>query len=207
MKRLLDVVLAGSALIVLSPIVAAIAIAIRIRMGSPVLFRQVRPGLHGRPFELVKFRSMHTEVDAHGRELPMEERVTRLGAFIRRTSLDELPELWNILKGEMSIVGPRPLLVEYLPRYSATQARRHEVRPGLTGLAQVNGRHELDWDQRFALDVWYVDHWDLRVDLRIMLVTAGSMLHGEATPETTRENYAFMGSEEAGPPGGPWPDS
>jgi lipopolysaccharide/colanic/teichoic acid biosynthesis glycosyltransferase len=192
----MDVVLPVCALIVLSPLIIGIAIAIRVTMGSPVLFRQVRPGLHGRPFELIKFRSMHAEVDAHGRRRSMQERVTRLGAFIRRTSLDELPELWNILRGEMSIVGPRPLLMEYLPRYSAEQARRHEVRPGLTGLAQVSGRHELDWDDRFALDVWYVDHWNLRVDLRIMAATVRSILHGEATPETTRENYAFMGTEQ-----------
>lgn len=198
-KRLVDVVLAGGALVVLSPLMLVIAAAIRWRMGPPVLFRHVRPGQHGRPFALLKFRSMLPEVDGAGRPVPVNQRVTPLGRVLRRTSLDELPELWNVLRGEMSLVGPRPLMLAYLDRYSPEQARRHEVRPGITGLAQVNGRHALGWEQRFALDVWYVDHWSLRLDLSILLATVRIMFEGDSVPDPTASDYEFMGGPEAHP--------
>ena len=172
----------------LSPLFVVLALLIRRSMGSPVLFRQIRPGLDGRPFEMVKYRTMRDAAGADGKPLPDGERLTSLGRFLRSTSLDELPELWNVLKGDMSLVGPRPLLMEYLPRYSAEQARRHEVRPGLTGLAQVSGRNALSWDEKFALDVWYVDNRSLLLDLRIVLLTLlkvvrkdGISAAGEAT--------------------------
>jgi lipopolysaccharide/colanic/teichoic acid biosynthesis glycosyltransferase len=191
----MDVALSLSGLILLAIPMVLIAVAIRASMGSPVFFRQERPGLGGRPFKLLKFRSMLPEVGPDGVYRSQDQRLTRLGSFLRRTSLDELPELWNILRGDMSLVGPRPLLMEYLPRYTPEQARRHEVRPGLTGLAQVNGRHLLDWDSRFALDVWYVDHWSLRLDLEVMRSTLKIVLQGEGNPDVTREEYEFMGIE------------
>ncbi len=171
MKRLFDIFGAAIGLVLLSPVLAGVAFLIWRRMGVPVLFRQTRPGLHGKPFEMVKFRTMRDAVDAEGNPLPDAERLTRLGRFLRSSSLDELPELWNVLKGEMSLVGPRPLLMEYLPLYSPEQARRHEVRPGVTGWAQVNGRNAISWDQKFALDVWYVDNQSLRLDLKIIWLT------------------------------------
>jgi lipopolysaccharide/colanic/teichoic acid biosynthesis glycosyltransferase len=171
MKRLMDIILAGLALVLLSPVLLAVALAVGLTMGSPVLFRQQRPGLGGRPFGLVKFRTMRSpRADAVAPE-PDEARLTKLGRFLRATSLDELPELWNIVRGDMSLVGPRPLLMRYLPRYSAGQARRHEVRPGLTGWAQVKGRNALSWPEKFALDVWYVDHRSFWLDLRILAMT------------------------------------
>jgi lipopolysaccharide/colanic/teichoic acid biosynthesis glycosyltransferase len=188
---MLDMLFAGCGLVALAPVIAGVAIAIRVSMGAPVFFRQQRPGLHAKPFELLKFRSMLHEVGPNGQTLTQDQRVTRLGSFLRRTSLDELPELWNILKGDMSLVGPRPLLMEYLPRYSSDQARRHEVKPGLTGLAQINGRHLLDWESRFALDVWYVDNWSLRVDLAILRSTAKFILDGEGSPDPTVQEYEF----------------
>ena len=157
----------------------AIAVAIRLEMGRPVLFRQARPGLRAVPFEVVKFRTMHDIRDSRGRLLPIEDRISRFGALLRHLSLDELPELWNILKGEMSLVGPRPLLMEYLPSYTPEQARRHEVRPGLTGLAQVNGRHALEWEDRFKLDIWYVDHWSVGLDLKILAATVKIVASGK----------------------------
>src|SRR5687767_6198704 len=166
-------------------------------MGSPVLFRHVRPGLHGRPFTVLKFRSMSDASGPDGRLLPQDRRLTTLGVLIRRTSIDELPSLWNVLRGEMSIVGPRPLLMEYLPHYSPTQARRHEVRPGLTGLAQISGRHALGWDQRFALDVWYVDHRSLRLDARIMLATFRVLLSGQGHVDPTGSDFLFARSGPA----------
>jgi len=188
MKRLFDMLVAGVALIVALPFLTILALLIRAKMGSPVLFRQTRPGVGGEAFEMIKFRTMRNAVDAHGAQLPDAERLTPFGRFLRSSSLDELPELWNVLKGDMSLVGPRPLLMEYLPRYSAEQARRHEVRPGLTGWAQVNGRNALSWDEKFALDVWYVDNRSMKLDLQILWLTVLKVLRrdgisadGEAT--------------------------
>ncbi len=170
-KRTLDLVGATVALVVLSPLLVTVALLVRARLGAPVLFRQLRPGMLGRPFTVVKFRTMRDGRNAAGRLLPDCERLDSFGRFLRRTSLDELPELWNILRGDLSFVGPRPLLMQYLPRYTAEQARRHEVRPGITGLAQVNGRNALTWDARFRLDVSYVDHLSLGLDLSIIAKT------------------------------------
>jgi sugar transferase EpsL len=175
MKRLADVLVSLVGLIVLSPILGALSLLVRAFLGSPVLFRQVRPGLTGEPFELVKFRSMTSNRDLSGNLLPDSQRLTRFGDFLRSTSLDELPELWNVVCGDMSLVGPRPLLVEYLPLYSARQARRHEVRPGITGLAQVSGRNSLSWEEKFELDVWYVDNQSTRLDLAILVWTVKSV--------------------------------
>ena len=171
LKRLLDFVVALLALVLLSPLLFLLAVWIRLTMGSPVLFRQTRPGLHGRPFTMYKFRTMTDARDAEGNLLPDDQRLTRFGRFLRSTSLDELPELINVLKGEMSLVGPRPLLMKYLDRYTPEQFRRHEVKPGITGWAQVNGRNAISWEEKFKLDVWYVDNWDLWLDLKILLMT------------------------------------
>lgn len=179
MKRLFDILGAAIGLVLLSPVLVVVAFLIWRQMGAPVLFRQTRPGLHGKPFEMVKFRSMRDALDAQGNPLPDSERLTRLGRFLRASSLDELPELWNVLKGEMSLVGPRPLLMEYLPLYSPEQARRHEVRPGVTGWAQVNGRNAISWDQKFALDVWYVDNQSLWLDLKIIWLTTRKVFKRE----------------------------
>lgn len=197
MKRLLDTLLAGGALLLLSPLLAVLALLIRRQMGPPALFRQERPGIHGGPFEMLKFRTMRDALGTDGQSLPDAERLTPFGRFLRSTSLDELPELWNVVKGDMSLVGPRPLLMEYLPRYSAEQARRHDVRPGLTGWAQVNGRNALSWEQKFALDIWYVDNRSVWLDIRILWMTIIKVLErdgisadGEATMtkfEGTRE--------------------
>jgi len=198
MKRSLDIVAAFLGLLVLSPVIVVLALLIRRRMGAPVLFRQTRPGLHGRPFEMIKFRTMLDAFDKGGRPLPDSERLTPLGRWLRGTSLDELPELWNVLKGEMSLVGPRPLLMEYLPLYTAEQARRHEVRPGITGWAQVNGRNALSWEEKFALDVWYVDNQSLGLDLKIIGMTIWKVLRREgiaASGEATMPR--FEGSTEA----------
>ncbi|WP_104204263.1 sugar transferase [Billgrantia saliphila] len=176
MKRLFDIGVALLALALLAPIMATVALLVRWRLGSPVLFRQTRPGRHGRPFEMVKFRTMRDALDRDGTPLPDAARLTTLGKRLRATSLDELPELWNVLKGDMSLVGPRPLLMEYLPLYTPHQARRHEVRPGVTGWAQVNGRNALSWEQKFELDVWYVDNRSLWLDLRILLLTVRKVL-------------------------------
>jgi lipopolysaccharide/colanic/teichoic acid biosynthesis glycosyltransferase len=170
-KVLVDRVAALALLAILSPVFVAVAVAIRVRMGAPVLFIQRRPGLRARPFALWKFRTMRSATGADGRPLPDAERLTRLGALLRSTSLDELPQLWNVLRGDLSLVGPRPLLLEYLDRYTPEQARRHDVMPGITGWAQINGRNAISWDQKFALDVWYVDHWSLALDLRILALT------------------------------------
>jgi lipopolysaccharide/colanic/teichoic acid biosynthesis glycosyltransferase len=167
-KRAFDLVVAGFALVLASPLLLVIALLIKASVGAPVLFRQRRPGLNGEPFTLVKFRSMTDRYDDRGAALPDAERLTRLGRFLRTSSLDEFPELWNVLRGEMSLVGPRPLLMEYMPLYTSVQARRHEVRPGITGLAQVNGRNGLSWPERFALDVEYVDGCSFRMDLAII---------------------------------------
>jgi lipopolysaccharide/colanic/teichoic acid biosynthesis glycosyltransferase len=187
-KRAFDIVAAGCALLVLAPVIVFVAWQISRKMGSPVLFRQVRPGLNGKPFEMIKFRTMKDAIDASGNPLPDSERLTPFGQFLRSSSLDELPELWNVLKGDMSLVGPRPLLMEYLPLYSPEQARRHEVRPGVTGWAQVNGRNTLSWEDKFKLDVWYVDNQSLWLDIKVLFLTVKKVLvrdgisaEGEAT--------------------------
>ncbi|MEH6768774.1 sugar transferase [Psychrobacter sp.] len=187
-KRLFDIVCATTALAVLSPVYAATAYKVSKNLGAPVLFRQIRPGLYGKPFEMVKFRSMKDDIDADGNPLEDGERLTSFGKALRNTSLDELPELWNVIKGDMSLVGPRPLLMEYLPLYNDEQARRHNVRPGITGYAQVNGRNAIGWDERFALDTWYVDNQSLWLDIKILFKTVekviikdGISAEGEAT--------------------------
>ena len=188
MKRLLDLAVALGAMIVAAPLILILAALVRYNLGSPVLFRQTRPGRHGHPFVLVKFRTMRDAYGADGKPLDDSERLTRFGRFLRASSLDELPGLWNVVTGDMSLVGPRPLLMEYLPLYSPEQARRHEVRPGVTGLAQVNGRNAISWDEKFALDCWYVDHRSFWLDLKIIARTLVKVLHrdgisavGEAT--------------------------
>lgn len=176
MKRVFDFVLALCGVIALALPLVALIWLVRRKLGSPVFFRQVRPGMHGQPFEMVKFRTMTSECGPDGQLLPDAERITPFGRWLRATSLDELPELWNVLRGEMSLVGPRPLLMEYLPLYSPEQARRHEVRPGITGWAQVNGRNAISWTDKFALDVWYVDHRSLWLDVRILWLTVRKVL-------------------------------
>ena len=187
-KRLFDILASSLGLLLLSPVIAIVAWQIRRKLGSPVLFRQMRPGLHGKPFEMIKFRTMRDAVDAQGNPLPDSERMTPFGSFLRSSSLDELPELWNVLKGDMSLVGPRPLLMEYLPLYSPEQYRRHEVRPGVSGWAQVNGRNALSWEDKFKLDVWYVDNRSFWLDLKVIFLTLkkvvvreGISAEGEAT--------------------------
>ncbi|GAA4333686.1 sugar transferase [Pigmentiphaga soli] len=194
-KRLLDIVLAGVGLIILSPIIAALYFAVRHQLGRPVFFRQIRPGLHGQPFEMIKFRTMLDVCGPDGQQLSDENRMTPFGRFLRSSSLDELPELWNVLRGDMSLVGPRPLLMEYLPLYSEKQRRRHEVRPGVTGWAQVNGRNALSWQQKFDLDVWYVENRSVWLDIFILwktvqkvIVREGISADGQATMERFRGN-------------------
>ena len=188
MKRLFDIVVSACTLLMLALPMLVVIWMVRRKLGSPVFFTQVRPGMHGKPFKMVKFRSMTSERGADGELLPDAVRLTPFGRFLRSTSLDELPELWNVLKGDMSLVGPRPLLMEYLPLYSPEQARRHEVRPGITGWAQVNGRNTISWEDKFKLDVWYVDHCSLWLDIKILwltvkkvLVREGISAAGEAT--------------------------
>lgn len=175
-KRLIDIVISLTALILLMPFLLFLALLIRIKLGSPILFTQERPGLKGKIFRMVKFRSMTDARDVDGALLPDSVRLTAFGQKLRSSSMDELPELWNVLKGEMSIVGPRPLLVEYLPLYTEEQMRRHDMRPGITGWAQVNGRNAISWDDKFKLDVWYIDNWSLNLDLRILLLTVKKVL-------------------------------
>ena len=176
MKRLLDIIIASIALILLSPLYALVAYKVKKNLGSPVLFRQVRPGLYGKPFEMIKFRTMKDAVDAQGNPLPDSERLTPFGKMLRSTSLDEMPELWNVIKGDMSIVGPRPLLTEYLPLYNEEQAKRHNVRPGMTGHAQVNGRNAISWEEKFKLDTWYVENQSTLLDFKIMFKTVHKVL-------------------------------
>lgn len=178
-KRVLDVVVALIALVLLAPVLGVVAALVRWKLGAPVLFRQVRPGVGGRPFSILKFRTMTDERDAHGVLLPDSERLTRFGRFLRASSLDELPELWNVLRGDMSLVGPRPLRMDYLELYSPEQARRHEVRPGITGWAQINGRNASSWPDRLAMDVWYVDHRSLWLDVKILFLTVWKVLRRE----------------------------
>jgi lipopolysaccharide/colanic/teichoic acid biosynthesis glycosyltransferase len=182
-KRLFDLVLALVLLVVLAPALLCLALAVRLAIGRPVIFRQLRPGLNARLFELMKFRTMTNARDAAGELLPDAQRLTRFGRWLRASSLDELPELINVLKGEMSFVGPRPLLPEYLPLYTAQQARRHEVRPGISGWAQVNGRNALAWDEKFRLDVWYVDNMSLLLDLRILWLTVLRVFSGRGVSQ------------------------
>ena len=176
LKRLLDIIIASIALILLSPLYAFVAYKVKKNLGSPVLFRQVRPGLRGKPFEMIKFRTMKDAVDAQGNPLPDSERLTPFGKMLRSTSLDEMPELWNVIKGDMSVVGPRPLLTEYLPLYNAEQAKRHHVRPGMTGHAQVNGRNAIGWEEKFKLDTWYVENQSTLLDFKIMFKTVHKVL-------------------------------
>jgi len=179
LKRVFDIVVSAVALTVLAPVMGLIALAVWRTMGRPVLFRHVRPGLHGKPFVMYKFRTMRDLRDAAGELLPDEARLTPFGRWLRSTSLDELPELLNVMRGEMSLVGPRPLLMEYLERYTPEQARRHEVKPGITGWAQIHGRNNLSWDERFRLDVWYVDNWSLWLDVKILWRTLWMVLRRE----------------------------
>lgn len=192
MKRFFDMTAASIALLAALPVMAVLALLVRINMGTPVIFRQTRPGLHGTPFQMLKFRTMRDAYDRDGNPLADADRITRFGRFLRSTSLDELLGLWSVLKGDMSLVGPRPLLMEYLPRYSAEQFRRHEVRPGITGWAQINGRNALDWPKKFALDIWYVDHQSFWLDLKILAMTVMKVLdrHGiSAEGEATMSKF------------------
>ena len=191
-KRCIDLVAAIILLIVLAPLLFALAIAIRMRLGSPVLFKQQRPGMNGVPFTLIKFRSMTNETDVLGKLLPDVERLPPFGRFLRNNSLDELPELINILRGEMSLVGPRPLLMQYLPLYNDYQARRHEVRPGLTGWAQINGRNAITWSDKFALDIWYVDNCGFLLDIRIMFLTVFKVLRQEGVRQAEHATIEYF---------------
>ena len=197
-KRLLDILLSGLALIVLSPVLLVTAILVRTKLGSPVIFHQDRPGKDGEIFRLYKFRSMTDERDENGNLLPDEVRLTKFGRVLRATSLDELPELWNILRGDMSIVGPRPLLVKYLPIYNEEQRHRHDVRPGLTGWAQANGRNALSWEEKFQLDVWYVEHISFWVDVKTIFLTVKNVLRREGISSGTAATMEeFKGTKES----------
>jgi len=198
-KRLVDIVVAATALVLLAPLCLIVAVLVWSALGRPILFKQVRAGHRGRPFTLFKFRTMRDDCDAKGKSLPDASRLTRVGVFLRQLSLDELPQFWNALIGDMSLVGPRPLSVDYLPRYTSEQARRHEVKPGITGWAQVNGRNTLGWEEKFRLDVWYVDHWSLGLDICILWITLLKALRGEGI---SRQGHAtmpeFMGNDHRG---------
>lgn len=195
MKRIFDVIVSFSVLLAFSPILLLVALLVRIKLGSPIFFTQIRPGLHGKPFKMVKFRTLTEQKDESGNYLPDADRLTSFGALLRSTSLDELPELWNVLKGDMSLVGPRPLLMEYLPLYTPEQYRRHEVRPGVTGLAQINGRNAIDWDTRFQLDVYYVDHQSFWFDMKIIVLTAAKVLKREGIQQEGQATVSkFTGS-------------
>ena len=198
LKRIMDLVLTIPGIVIFSPLLLFVALLVEVSFGIPVIFRQKRPGFQSKPFWVYKFRTMTNAHDAQDNLLPDSQRITRFGHFLRSTSLDELPELFNVLRGEMSLVGPRPLLMQYLERYSPEQARRHEVLPGITGWAQINGRNALTWEEKFNLDVWYVDHWSFWLDIKIMLLTVVKVLHreginqpGQATAEE------FMGNHDA----------
>lgn len=196
-KRVFDVISALIGLILLSPLLLIVAVMVRFKLGSPVFFRHQRPGLHGRPFELIKFRTMTDRRDENGKLLPDDQRLPAFGRFLRSTSMDELPELLCVLKGDMSLVGPRPLMMKYLPRYTAEQARRHEVKPGITGWAQVNGRNASSWERKFELDVWYVDHWNLWLDLKILMRTLVAVFSGEGINQPGEATASeFMGTEQ-----------
>lgn len=196
-KRVFDVISALVGLILLSPLLLVVAVMVRLKLGSPVLFRHQRPGLHGKSFELIKFRTMTDERDENGKLLPDSERLPAFGRFLRSTSMDELPELFCVLKGDMSLVGPRPLMMKYLPRYSAEQARRHEVKPGITGWSQVNGRNASSWERKLELDVWYVDHRNLWLDFKIILMTLMAVIKREGINQPGEATASeFMGTEQ-----------
>lgn len=197
LKRLLDIIIASTALILLSPLYFYVAYKVRKNLGSPVIFRQVRPGLHGKPFEMIKFRTMTDERDVQGNLLPNEQRLPKFGKMLRATSLDEIPELWNVIKGDMSIVGPRPLLMEYLPLYNQEQAKRHNVRPGMTGHAQVNGRNAINWEKKFELDIWYVENQSIWLDFKIMIQTVKKVLIKEGINQSEEVTMTkFTGNKE-----------
>ncbi len=195
-KRCFDILVSAAGLILLSPLLLILALLVRVNLGSPVFFRQERPGLHEKIFRLYKFRSMRDAVDKNGNELPDEQRLGRFGRLLRASSLDELPELFNVLKGEMSLVGPRPLLVKYLPLYNAEQHRRHDVLPGITGWAQTHGRNAISWEEKFKLDVWYVDHWTPWLDLKILFLTVKKVFIREGiSSENQATTEEFKGSK------------
>lgn len=197
LKRVLDIVIASVALVLLSPLYFYVAYRVRKNLGSPVLFRQVRPGLHGKPFEMIKFRTMTDERDAEGNLLPNEQRLPKFGTMLRATSLDEMPELWNVIKGDMSIVGPRPLLMDYLPLYNKEQAKRHNVRPGMTGYAQVNGRNSISWEEKFKLDTWYVENQSIWLDFKIMFQTVRKVLVKEGINQSEEVTMTrFIGNKK-----------
>lgn len=196
-KRILDIIIASIALIILSPLYFYVAYKVRKNLGSPVLFRQVRPGLHGKPFEMIKFRTMTDERDEHGNLLPNEQRLPKFGKMLRATSLDEMPELWNVIKGDMSIVGPRPLLMDYLTLYNEEQAKRHNVRPGMTGYAQVNGRNSISWEEKFKLDTWYVENQSVWLDFKIMFQTVKKVLIKEGINQSEEVTMTrFTGNKD-----------
>jgi sugar transferase EpsL len=191
-KRILDLIIAFLGLIILSPIIILTAILVRIFLGKPILFRQTRPGYKGKPFTIYKFHTMSEGRDAQGNLLPDDMRLTRLGKFLRASSLDELPELFNILRGDMSFIGPRPLLMEYLPLYSSEQMRRHDVYPGMTGWAQVNGRNAITWQDKFKLDVWYVDHWGFRLDIKIIFMSLWKVIRREGISQPGQATMEYF---------------
>jgi sugar transferase EpsL len=196
LKRLLDIILSATGLLLLGPLLIILAIIIRLRMGKPVLFCQQRPGLDGKGFVIYKFRTMIDQTDKSGKPLPDEIRLPALGRFLRSTSLDELPELFNVLKGDMSVVGPRPLMMKYLNRYTPDQARRHEVKPGITGWAQVNGRNAISWEDKFKLDVWYVDNWSIMLDIKIILKSVWMVVTRQGITQQGRATVdEFMGTQ------------
>ena len=196
-KRLLDIVVSSLGLLLLSPLLLLVAILVRLKLGSPVLFRQLRPGLAAKPFLLLKFRTMTDAHGAQGQTLPDARRLTELGSWLRSYSLDELPQLWNVLRGDMSLVGPRPLLMQYLDRYTPEQARRHAVKPGITGLAQIGGRNTITWEEKFALDIWYVEHWSLGLDILIMLKTFWRLIKRDGISQDGHATMPeFMGNDK-----------
>jgi sugar transferase EpsL len=191
-KRIFDIIFSLALMLILLPVFLVVAISVLIFLGSPIIFKQRRPGLRGNPFYIYKFRTMHNMTDAQGNLLDDGQRLTRFGQFLRSTSLDELPELWNVLSGTMSFVGPRPLIMEYLTRYSSEQSRRHDVKPGITGLAQINGRNMINWEERFKLDVFYVDHWNLWLDIKILLRTIIIVFSRKGINETGFATASFF---------------
>lgn len=199
MKRMFDFILTATGLLILAPVILLLMVLVFFKLGSPIFFTQIRPGLHGRHFRMIKYRTMTDKRDAAGNMLPDEQRLTRFGKFLRSSSLDELPALLNVLKGDMSLVGPRPLLMQYLERYTPEQARRHEVKPGITGWAQVNGRNAITWEEKFKLDVWYVDNWSLWLDIKIIGMTVWKILKHEGINQPGQATMEeFMGSETNG---------